>query len=343
MRLASFRFADQDRIGAVAPDGGLVDLAAAETARNGRLPADWPRDMVALIEAGAPGLARARSAFEWALANPGAVSAIAADRVTWQPPVRRPSKICCLALNNSANADRILSGPKHPAIFVKGANALVGHDGAIVVKQKYGRVHPEPELAVVIGTTASNIAAAEALDHVFGYTVHNDITSPTMRGEDTFHYRAIHPTGDGSNDIKYVDSYVSYPGRYKGSDTFSPLGPWIVTRDEIDDPHALDVTCRHKGEVVTADNTRNLFHKVPEVLAFISEYMTLLPGDVVSMGTALKRAGGGKAVQNVDLYQLGGPVSVTIEKIGTLSNTVELFKSPSGDRSASVESTTSQT
>jgi 2-keto-4-pentenoate hydratase/2-oxohepta-3-ene-1,7-dioic acid hydratase in catechol pathway len=344
MKLASFHYAGEDRIGAVAPDGRLVDLAVAEIARHDRLPTDWPQDMMALIEAGVEGLARARGAFEWALGHPNAVAAIAADRVTWQPPVRRPSKICCLALNNTANADRILSGPKHPAIFVKGSNALVGHDGAIVVKQQYGRVHPEPELAVVIGRTTSNITAAVALDHVFGYTVHNDITSPTMRSEDTFHYRAIHPAGDGSNEIKYVDSHVSYPGRYKGSDTFSPLGPWIVTRDEIDDPHALDVICRHKGEIVTEDNTRNLFHKVPEVLAFISEYMTLLPGDVVSMGTALKRVGSsGKAVQNVDLYKLGGPVSVTIEKIGTLSNTVQLFESPLGDRNASVEPASSQT
>ena len=344
MKLASFHYAGEDRIGAVAPDGSLIDLAAAEIARQGQLPADWPRDMMALIEGGSRGLACARAAFDWAVGNPKALPGISADRVTWQAPVRRPSKICCLALNNSANADRILSGPKHPAIFVKGSNALIGHNDAIVVKRQYGRVHPEPELAVVIGSTASNITAAAALDYVFGYTVHNDITSPTMRGEDTFHYRAIHPAADGSNDIKYVDSHVSYPGRYKGSDTFSPLGPWIVTRDEIDDPHVLGVTCRHKGEIVTEDNTRNLFHKVPEVLAFISEYMTLLPGDVVSMGTALKRVGGsGKAVQNVDLYQLGGPVSVTIEKIGTLSNTVRLFESPLAERNASVEAASTHT
>src|SRR5690606_19853836 len=111
-------------------------------------------------------------------------------------------------------------------------------------------------------------------------------------------------------------------GRYKGTDTFSPLGPWLVTRDEIADPHALAVTCAHKGEVVTQDNTENLFHRVPEVLAFVSGYITLLPGDVVSMGTALKRTPGSKAVQNVDLRQLGGPVTVTIEKIGTLSSDV---------------------
>ena len=326
MKLASFRYRNQDRIGVVAPDGDLVDLAAAEQGRLGGVAPPWTRDMQALIDAGESGLANARAALAWALAHPEADTRVAMKDVTWHPPIRRPSKICCLALNNSANADRIKSGPKHPAVFVKGANALIGHNASVVVKEQYGRVHPEPELAVVIGVTASNISARNALDHVFGYTIHNDITSPTMRGEDTFHYRAIHPAGDGTNDIKYVDSHVSYPGRYKSSDTFSPLGPWIVTRDEIPDPHALAVVCRHKGQLITEDNTINLFHKVPDVIAFISEYMTLFPGDVISMGTALKRAGeGGKAVQNVDLYKLGGPVSITIEGIGTLSSGVEHF------------------
>lgn len=278
----------------------------------------------ALIDAGPEGLDLVRKLHGWILANPDKVSSLGPDAVVWQPPVRRPSKICCLALNNSANVDRIISGPSHPAIFVKASNALVGHDQPIRVKKHYGRVHPEPELAIVIGKTAREIAPANAYDHVFGYTIHNDITSPVMRAEDTFHYRAIHPADDGSNQIKYVDSFVSYSGRYKGSDSFSPLGPWLVTRDEIDDPHSLTVTCRHQDTVVTEDNTRNLFHQVPAVLAFISAYMTLYPGDIVSMGTALKPAGaGGGAVQNVDLQFSTGPISVTIEKIGTLSNGVE--------------------
>jgi 2-keto-4-pentenoate hydratase/2-oxohepta-3-ene-1,7-dioic acid hydratase in catechol pathway len=324
MKLASFHYEGRDRIGAVAEGGRLIDLAEAAAGMQGGPLEGWPSDMIALIEAGEPMLASLREVLAWARQNADHLAPIAADRVTWHPPVRRPSKICCLALNNSANADRIMSGPRHPAIFVKAHNALVGHDQPIQVKKQYGRVHPEPELAVVIGRTAKEIAAADAYQYVFGYTIHNDITSPVMRAEDTFHYRAIHPAENGSNDVKYVDSYVSYSGRYKGSDTFSPLGPWIVTRDEIDDPHSLTVTCRHKDVVVTEDNTSNLFHHVPDVLAFISEYMTLYPGDVVSMGTALKRAGaGGKAVQNVDLQTLGGPISVTIDKIGTLSSTVQ--------------------
>lgn len=304
------------------PNGQIVSLPEAQRIISGAIE-PWAYDMMMLIEAGSTAtqaLARVQEALK---ADASAVPAIDLARVQWHPPVRKPSKICCLALNNSANADRIMSGPSHPAVFVKGANALVGHGEAILVKPHYGRTHPEPELAVVIGKTAKDITAADALDYVFGYTIHNDITSPTMRGEDTFHYRAIHPKKGDSTAIEYVDSYVSYSGRYKGSDTFSPMGPWIALRADVPDPHALAIRCDHKGELITEDNTLNLTHKVPEVLAFISGYMTLLPGDIVSMGTALKRIGGtGKAVQNVDLRVLGGPVSVSIEGIGTLSSTV---------------------
>jgi len=332
MKLASFHAQGRDRIGAAIGDDALVDLAEAAAASSAQSGVDTIgpaalADLIALIEAGEGSLAAVSRAVELARARPDAVPRYAARDVRWHPPVRRPSKLVCLALNNSANKDRILSGPQHPASFVKGANALTGHREPIVVKPAYGRCHPEPELAVVIGRRAKEIRAEDAYGHVFGYTIHNDITSPTMRGEDTFHYRAIHPAKDDSSRIEYVETWVSYPGRYKGSDTFSPLGPWLVTRDEIADPHALTVSCHHRGELVTEDSTANLFYKVPEVLAFLSQYMTLLPGDVVSMGTALKRsAPGSRAVQNVELNKLGGPVSVTISDIGTLENPVELAR-----------------
>jgi 2-keto-4-pentenoate hydratase/2-oxohepta-3-ene-1,7-dioic acid hydratase in catechol pathway len=119
-----------------------------------------------------------------------------------------------------------------------------------------------------------------------------------------------------------VDTWVSYPGRYKCCDTFACMGPWLVTKDEIADPHNLAVSCSHRGQLVTADNTENLFYKIPEVLQFLSGHLTLLAGDIVSMGTALKESAQGGAVQNINLNKLGGPVSVTIEKIGTLINDV---------------------
>jgi 2-keto-4-pentenoate hydratase/2-oxohepta-3-ene-1,7-dioic acid hydratase in catechol pathway len=191
-----------------------------------------------------------------------------------------------------------------------------------VIKEAYGRVHPEPELAVVIGRGGADIAVDDALAHVFGYTIINDLTSPTMRDADTFHYRAIHPDPGSPDGIRYVESWVSYPARYKGSDTFGPLGPWVTTRDDIPDAHALRITCSHDGALVTDDNTANLRFSVSEVVSFASEYLTLEVGDVIAMGTALKRSATGGAVQNVDLARLGGVIEVSIEGIGTLSNPV---------------------
>jgi 2-keto-4-pentenoate hydratase/2-oxohepta-3-ene-1,7-dioic acid hydratase in catechol pathway len=325
MRLASFQVSGKDRFGLSLDEQHIYDLSAI-FAQLG--PDDLrPASLLDLIEQGAAGLT-ALAAIQRAIQNnPAAFPYHTIESVQFLAPVTRPSKICCLALNNSANADRILSGPRHPAMFVKAANTLTGHGSQIICKPHYGRVHPEPELAVVIGKLAKDVPASQAYEHVFGYTVHNDITSPTMRGEDTFHYRAIHPKNGNDREIEYIDSWVSYPGRYKGCDTFACMGPWLVTRDEIPDPHVLAVECWQNGELMTADNTANLFYKVPEVIEFLSGYMSLLPGDIISMGTALKAsAQGGGAVQNINLSKSGTRVAVMIERIGTLENTSLLLE-----------------
>jgi 2-keto-4-pentenoate hydratase/2-oxohepta-3-ene-1,7-dioic acid hydratase in catechol pathway len=268
--------------------------------------------------------AASRSVVERAVTD-GFDEAVPVRGLTWLPPVPRPGKVICVALNNSANASRIMSGPSHPATFIKPATSLLGHNRPIRLKKEFGRVHPEPELAVVIGAGGADIARDDAMSHVFGYTIINDLTSPTMRAQDTFHYRAIHPRKDGAEGIEYVDTWTSYSGRYKGTDGFGPIGPWMVTADEIPDPHALTVTCVHRGRVVTEDSTANLTHKVADVVSFMSAYQTLEPGDIIAMGTALQAsASGGPAVQNVNLTELGGPIEVTISGIGTLSNPVEL-------------------
>ncbi len=274
-----------------------------------------PRDMLQVIAGAAPMAASIASLLDGAPTH-------TADSLHWLPPIPRPGKLTCLALNNSANKDRILKGPAHPALFHKPSSSLIGHGQPIRLRPEFGRVHPEPELALIIGRGGADIGAAQAYEHVFGYTIINDLTSPTMRTDDTFHYRAIHPRKDDPQAIEYIDTWVSYPGRYKGADTFGPIGPWITTRDEIPDPHALTVRCLHQGRVITEDSTQNLFYKVPEVIEFVSYYMTLEAGDIISLGTALKSAGGGQAIQTVDLNALGGPIAVSISGIGTLSNPV---------------------
>lgn len=323
MRFASYSEGNGNRLAVEAGDGMLLDLAEAVTAAEGRQAEPYFCDANMLIEAGAGALERARNALAHENVRSPGLRRLSPDGISWLAPVLRPSKIVCVALNNSANSERIMSGPKHPALFVKASNALAGHMEPIRLRESDGRVHPEPELAVIIGKTARDISPDNAYDHVYGYTIHNDITSPSMRGEDTFHYRAVHPGSDEA-DINYVDTFVTYPGRYKCSDTFSPMGPWLVTRDEIADPHALSVILKRGDQLITQDSTQNLTNKIPAVVSFVSSYITLLPGDIVSMGTALKRTDQKTvAVQNIDLQKTSEPISVTIEGLGTLTSTVK--------------------
>jgi 2-keto-4-pentenoate hydratase/2-oxohepta-3-ene-1,7-dioic acid hydratase in catechol pathway len=308
MKLGTVSVGGAQRVAVAVDDAGERAVVLYQGPTVAALIEDWPA---------------AREVVERAVTD-GARQAVPVGDLSWLPPVPRPGKVICVALNNSANVDRIMSGPSHPATFNKPSTSLLGHGQPIRLKKAFGRVHPEPELAVVIGAGGADIPRPAAMDHVFGYTIINDLTSPTMRAQDTFHYRAIHPRQDGTEGIEYVDTWVSYSGRYKGSDGFGPMGPWIATADEIPDPHALTVTCVHQGRVITEDSTGNLMHKVADVVSFVSGYQTLEPGDVIAMGTALKAsASGGGAVQNVNLTELGGPIEVTISGIGTLSNPVE--------------------
>jgi 2-keto-4-pentenoate hydratase/2-oxohepta-3-ene-1,7-dioic acid hydratase in catechol pathway len=325
MKLASFTAGNVDRFGAVTGSGGLVDLTEAFRAMDGIAAgaADtFPRNMVEFIEAGPALLQKTQAALAFAAKNPAAVPVYAAGDVTWHAPVRRPSKILCVANNNTAFQDTIMKGPETPAFFVKSAAALTGHNQPIELRPSYGVTYPEPEVGVIIGKKVKDISPSEVLDAVFGYTVHNDITSASMREMDTFHYREA-MMRDGKKQI--VESHASYAGRYKGSDTFAPQGPWIVTKDELTDPHGLKVECWIAGELWYTDNTRNLKHLMPAVISFMSHYQTLLPGDIISLGTAADPGGetGDKPQVVTDLNRLGGPVVISIEGIGTLTNEVQ--------------------
>ncbi|WP_438391887.1 fumarylacetoacetate hydrolase family protein [Caballeronia sp. DA-9] len=241
------------------------------------------------------------------------------------PPIPQPMKIACIALNNGANKDRIIKGPNHPAGFIKPSSSLVRHGQPIRLRTASGRAHPEPDLAIIIGTGGAGISVGGAYDHVFGYTTINDLTAPLMRAEDTFHDRAIHPKESNPFEIEYLNSWVSYPGRYKRTDTFEPIGPWIATRNTVSDQHDLIVRRSHRDKVVPEDSTAKLAFEVSDVVNFKSSYMTLEMGDIILMDTALKKAGSdGLAVQDVDLTSLGGPIEVTISGIGTLANPVEV-------------------
>ena len=317
MKLASFHWHGRDHIG-FAHDEALIDLAAIAA----KIGAWAPIDMLGLIEAGERGHTLVADAEGYANDNPGQLERIPIDKVRWHPPVRRPAKICGVALNNSASDARKISAPDHPLFFLKPASCLVGHREPIEVHDYYGSVHPEPELAVVIGRLTRDIPAANALDAVYGYTIFNDITGHGMRAEDRFHYWAVYAKKDDPAQTERVEQHLSYAGRYKGTDTFGAMGPWVVTKDEIANPDDLAVQCKVAGELVASDSTRYYNYKVAEVVSFISQFHTLYPGDVISLGTAFTPGENRKSIHHANFQTVAGPVEVTIEGLGTQENPV---------------------
>jgi 2-keto-4-pentenoate hydratase/2-oxohepta-3-ene-1,7-dioic acid hydratase in catechol pathway len=334
MKLASIQYDGRERVVVAVDEAYVIDVRD--------LGIDVP-DMIALIASGPALLARLSEALA-ALRKQAAGRAQESDGldpsllipvsgVTWRPPVRRPGKICGVAMNNSASNARKIKAPDHPAFFLKPASCLVGHLQPIRIFEYYGSTHPEPELAVVIGRGGRQIPRDDALSAVFGYTICNDITSNGMRAEDLFHYYALYASKDDPDKLERVEQHLSYAGRYKGSDTFGPLGPWLVTRDDIPNPDDLAVTCSVAGEVVAEDSTRYFNYDVAAVVAFISRFQTLESGDVISMGTAFKPAPGRKSIHLANLARTAGPVEVTISGLGTLINPVEFTpdSQPPGD------------
>jgi 2-keto-4-pentenoate hydratase/2-oxohepta-3-ene-1,7-dioic acid hydratase in catechol pathway len=329
VKLASFRADERDRVGLVLADG-IVDLAGVVAASNSatdaaQVPAG---DMNALIRAGEHAQACLRRAYAYALASPERLRKFAAAEIVWQPPVRYPSKIVCLAINNRAlDAIKIKAPADHPAFFLKPSTALVGHLQPIRLRTSFGLTHPEPELAVIIGRELKHVTPEAALAGVFGFSIMNDVTSVGMREEDSFTLRYFKPDGN-SGALLPGEAHTSYPGRYKASDTFAPMGPYVVTADEIPNPGELKISCRLGERLVASDNTKNYVWDVAHAIAHVTRTMTLLAGDIISMGTGVggepndPRAPGIPSITKVNLLGFGGLVSVAIDGLGTLSNPI---------------------
>lgn len=245
------------------------------------------------------------------------------EDIEWLPAIPRPGKILGVAMNNSASNERKISAPDHPAFFLKPSSCLVAHLQPIRIRPYFGSVHPEPELAVIIGSTTKDVDAADALASVFGYTIMNDVTGNAMRADDLFHYWALY-RDDDTGQLQRREQHLSYAARYKGSDTFGCLGPAIVTADEIPDPDDLRVECRVGGELVAEDSTRYYNFRVAELVSYISQFMTLDPGDVISCGTAFRPSAERKSIHQANFQLVPGPVEVSIEGLGTLTNPVEI-------------------
>lgn len=271
------------------------------------------------------------------LLKENAAACIASSEVKLLPPISRPGKILGVAINNKMGQMLAHRPFDEPAFFFKPSSSLAGHGAAIEVSADFGNTHCEPELAVIIGKGGKNISEAEALSHVFGYSIMNDVTSPGLKARDSL--ELIIP-GGGSAYNKLLDwrrnltaehdrsIYLTYHALSKGTDTFGPMGPWIVTADEVDNPNCLAISTYENDTLVFEDSTENLTFSVERIIAHLSKFMTLDTGDIIHCGTAMKAVEGGKyaSIQHWDFSQIGGTCSIEIEGIGKLSNPIEIRK-----------------
>ncbi|WP_037605993.1 fumarylacetoacetate hydrolase family protein [Streptacidiphilus rugosus] len=285
------------RLGAQVEDR-IIDLTALATADGAELPAD----LLTLIRAGQPALDEAGRLLAKRLAEGASLDdghALAA--VTLRAPLR-PGKIVGVGLNyveHVAESHRTLDTgrevPDRPVLFSKPATAVTGpgqpilHDAGLTEQLDW-----ECELAVVIGRRAVRVSEEEAWDHVFGYSIVNDISARDQRRSGQWFFS-------------------------KGQDSYAPFGPVVVTADEITDPHDLDLRLTVNGEVKQDSNTRHMLFRIPRLIADISSGVTLEPGDVIATGSP---SGVGAGFVPPQFLRPGDLVEATIAGIGTLANPV---------------------
>ncbi|MEM4303527.1 MAG: fumarylacetoacetate hydrolase family protein, partial [Candidatus Caldarchaeum sp.] len=206
-------------------------------------------------------------------------------------------KIICVGLNYRDHAEEQgVKPPDEPVIFMKPYTAITGPGNPIIYPKITRQLDYEAELAVVIGRKCRNVSRSQAHEFILGYTCFNDVSA---------------------RDIQFKDGQWV---RGKSFDTFAPIGPWVVTQDEVGDPHSLKIMSRVNGEIRQSSNTRNMVFGVYQLVEFISSVMTLDPGDVIATGTP---SGVGVFYKPAPkLLNVGDLVEVEIEKIGVLANVV---------------------
>mgnify|MGYP006174730987 FL=1 len=211
-------------------------------------------------------------------------------------PVARPSKIICIGLNYADHAKETnATPPTEPVIFMKATSAICGPFDEVVIPKNSEKTDWEVELAVIIGKKASYVAEADAMNYVAGYCLHNDISE-----------RAFQLERGGTWD------------KGKGCDTFAPLGPWFVTKDEIADVDNLKLWLKVNGKQMQNGTTANLIFNIPVIVSYVSQFMTLLPGDIISTGTP---AGVGLGFNPPVYLQPGDVMELGIDGLGESKQT----------------------
>ncbi|XP_072046263.1 oxaloacetate tautomerase fahd2, mitochondrial-like [Amphiura filiformis] len=286
MRLVQFEEGDRVRVGVELNNGGdVVDISAADK----RI----PTDMRSFLEGG-------ESAIEAAKKVVSAGSHIVRkENLKLQAPITNPEKVLCVGMNYKDHClEQNVPIPKEPVFFNKFASSIVGPTDDIVYPGELtSELDWEVELTIVIGKTGKNIKESEAMQYVFGYTVAHDVSARD-----------------------WMKKNLNQVMLGKCMDTFCPLGPAIVTLDEILDPHKLDIRCRVNGKTVQDSNTDQLIFKTEALITFISRFITLKPGDIILTGTP---HGSGVSHQPTPVFlKRGDVVEVEVDRIGRCTNRV---------------------
>lgn len=306
MKLVTFTHAGISRIGAL-KDDKVIDLNASFIAKlkaDGKYRANKiadayiPTDMRGFLEGGNESLNYAKDSIEFALSNnESAIKLIFdKDKVKFEAPITNPKKIICVGHNYR---EHILEMgreiPPYPLVFAKFANTVIGPEDDIPFYPISKQLDYEAEFTFVVGKRAKNIAEEDALDYVAGYTVCNDIT-----------YRDLQ-----RRTLQWLQG--------KSVDGAAPMGPWLITSDELKDPSNLEISLTVNGEERQRSNTKNLVFSVQRLLSFLSKKMTLEPGDVIMTGTP---GGVGVAMEPQSFLKDGDVVRVEVENVGVLENKV---------------------
>jgi 2-keto-4-pentenoate hydratase/2-oxohepta-3-ene-1,7-dioic acid hydratase in catechol pathway len=299
MKLVTYAASNGEARVGVQRDGAVIDIAAAAEARG----IDFPKTVLALLEAGPAAIEQARRLSEDVNAAKFHVS-----DVRLLAPIPRPPKVLGLAGNFVAH---IIEGgeqprPKEgatPDVFLMPSSSVIGPDADIELPKVSDAVDYELELAVVIGKRAKNVTVEAAMDYVGGYAVFNDISARRMN----------YPN---RTDKSARDDWFDWLNG-KWCDTFAAWGPYLVTTDEVTDPHDLKMELRVNGDLRQSGTSRQMIFTIPETIAFLSDIFTLEPGDLIAMGTP-----SGVGATTETYLQPGDVVTGTVAGLGTLTNTV---------------------
>jgi len=285
MKLLRFGEAGKEKPGVETADGKWLDCSAFGS--------DWSEDFL-----GDDGISRLEA---WLDENIDTCPEVSKG-TRLGPPLQRPSKLICVGLNYSLHAKESgMEVPTQPILFMKATSSICGPFDPIIIPKGSESTDWEVELAVVIGKKATYVSEEEAMDYVAGYVLHNDVSERDFQ-------------------LRHGGQWV----KGKSADNFAPLGPYLVTKDEIADPHNLRLWLKLNDRMLQDSNTSDLVFNVPQLVSYISQYMSLLPGDIISTGTP---AGVGMGFKPPVYLKEGDVVELGIDGLGVSKQAAVNYRS----------------